>query len=132
MEMIRSLDNTVYHYDNASNSWYGAVGWLRDTYNWLGDTYNCTMESSNANLKFNEKPPKEPIKRFTLAFPEIDKVIFHAPATVIIFKDGTKSIVKCSEHDEYDQEKGFAMALLKHVLGNKKYKTLFKKYVKKA
>lgn len=117
MEMIRSLDNTVYHYVNASNSWYG-------------DAYNSAMAYSN--IKFNAKPSKKPYKQFTLAFPEIDKVIFHAPATVIIFKDGTKSIVKCSEHDEYDQEKGFAMALLKHVLGNKKYKTLFKKYVKKA
>ena len=64
--------------------------------------------------------------------PEIDKVIFHDPATIIIFKDKTKSVVICSEHDEYDQEKGFAMALLKRVLGKKKYKKMFKKYVKKA
>lgn len=107
--MIRSLDGTVYHYDNHTNSW---------SQNYIYDAITCS------NIIFNGKPK--------LALPEIDKVIFHAPATVIIFKDGTKSVVKCSEHDEYDPEKGFAMALLKHALGKKKYKTVFKKYVKKA
>lgn len=95
------------------------------------------LEYFNTNrFNYEQKNPYSKYNQFKSEFlaipelPEIDKVIFHAPATVIIFKDRTKSVVKCSEHDEYDPEKGFAMALLKHILGKKKYKTVFKKYVK--
>lgn len=50
--------------------------------------------------------------------PKIDKVIFNDPATIIFWKDGTKTVVKCHDRDYFDKEKGFAMACLKKVLGN--------------
>jgi len=50
--------------------------------------------------------------------PKIDKVIFNDPATIIFWKDGTKTVVKCHDRDCFDKEKGFAMACLKKVLGN--------------
>lgn len=60
----------------------------------------------------------------------IKKVIFNAPATIILWKDGTKTVVKCGENEEYDPEKGLAMALVKHFLGNKgNYNNLFRKYL---
>ena len=49
---------------------------------------------------------------------EIQKVIFNNPATVILWKDGTKTVVKCNGRDTYDPEKGFAMAISKKVLGS--------------
>lgn len=49
----------------------------------------------------------------------IDKVIYHDPATIILWKDGTKTVVKCDEHDAYDPEKGLYIALLKKVGGNR-------------
>lgn len=62
--------------------------------------------------------------------PEIRKVIFHDPATIIIWADGSKSIVKCTEKDKYDPEKGFAMAIAKKALGNKgNYYNIFKEYI---
>lgn len=62
--------------------------------------------------------------------PEIRKVIFNDPATIIIWADGTKSIVKCTEKDKYDPEKGFAMAIAKKALGNKgNYYNIFKEYI---
>lgn len=57
----------------------------------------------------------------------IDRVIAHDPATIIYWKDGTKTVVKCMPGDEYDVEKGIAMAVIKHLLGNK-YVT-FKKFL---
>ena len=50
--------------------------------------------------------------------PKIDKVIFNDPATIIFWKDGTKTVVKCHDRDYFDKEKGFAMACLKKILGN--------------
>lgn len=51
--------------------------------------------------------------------PEIDRVIWNGPATVVFWKDGTKTVVKCEDKDDFDKEKGLAMAFMKKVLGNK-------------
>lgn len=59
------------------------------------------------------------------------KVIFNAPATIVLWEDGTKTVVKCSDEDEYDEEKGLAMCYCKKMLGDKRYKTDIIKEVKK-
>lgn len=51
--------------------------------------------------------------------PEVKKVIFNDPATIVYWKDGTKTVVKCQDGDDFDSEKGFAMAFLKKCWGNK-------------
>ena len=58
----------------------------------------------------------------------IDKVIFNPPATIII-GGGKKTVVKVMDGDEWDAEKGFAICLLKHILGNWPLKKFFKEYV---
>lgn len=61
---------------------------------------------------------------------QIEKVIFNSPATIVLWKDGTKTIVKCGELDIYDPEKGLAMAISKKALGNQgNYFEVFKKWV---
>lgn len=63
--------------------------------------------------------------------PEIDNVIFNDPATIIFWKDGTKTIVKADKED-FDPEKGLAMAISKKALGNKgNYFDIFKKWAGK-
>lgn len=60
----------------------------------------------------------------------IEKVIFNAPATIVLWADGTKTVVKCGEDDTFDPEKGLAMAISKKVLGNKgKYYNEFKRWL---
>lgn len=49
---------------------------------------------------------------------EIIDVIFHEPATVVKWKDGTKTVVKCGENDIFDPEKGLALCIVKKALGN--------------
>ena len=61
---------------------------------------------------------------------KIKKVIFNAPATVVLQEDGTKTIVKAGEGDIYDPEKGLAMAIAKKALGNQgNYYEVFKKWL---
>ena len=48
----------------------------------------------------------------------IDRVIFNDPATIIIWKDGSKTVVKRSEDDIWDPEKGFCMAVIKKLYGH--------------
>lgn len=62
--------------------------------------------------------------------PEIHKVIFNHPATVVLWSDGTKTVVKCGDYDIFDPEKGLAMAIAKKALGNKgNYYEEFKKWL---
>lgn len=59
----------------------------------------------------------------------IKKVIFNEPATIVFWEDGTKTVVKCSENETFDKEKGLAMAIVKKILGNKgNYFNQIKKY----
>lgn len=50
---------------------------------------------------------------------EIVNVIFNDPATIVLWSDGTKTVVKCQGYDTFDPEKGLAMAIAKKFLGNK-------------
>lgn len=60
---------------------------------------------------------------------EIKKVIFHNPATIVLWEDGTKTVVKCQEGDTYSKEIGLAMCMLKKYMGNKgNFNEVFKKY----
>jgi hypothetical protein len=77
--------------------------------------------------------------------PIIKKVIFNPPATIVLWGDGTKTVVKCQEDDPYDKwwseklgrpslyydpEKGLAMCIAKKALGNKgNYYNEFKKWL---
>lgn len=60
---------------------------------------------------------------------EIKDVIFNDPATIVFWADGTKTVVKCQEGDEFDPEKGLTMAIAKKVYGNKgSYYNVIKKW----
>ena len=62
----------------------------------------------------------------------INRVIFNDPATIVIWNDGSKTVVKAS-NEPFDPEKGLAMAIAKKALGNKgNYYEIFKKYIKHA
>ena len=61
------------------------------------------------------------------------KVIFSGPATTILWKDGTKTTVKCQNEDVWDDDVGIAMCYLKKILGNKgNYNNIFREAMKVA
>lgn len=64
-------------------------------------------------------------------FPGIDRVIFNAPATIVIWLDGTKTIVKCQEGDTFDEQTGLALCFMKKALGNssRKFNDILHAYV---
>lgn len=60
----------------------------------------------------------------------IDRVIFNDPATVVFWKDGTKTVVRCGNGDTYNPETGLAMCIIKKCCGNKgNYNDVFKKWL---
>lgn len=62
--------------------------------------------------------------------PDIKKVIFNRPATIVLWDDNTKTVTKCSENDKFDPEKGLMACITKKALGNKgNYYNTIRKYV---
>ena len=75
--------------------------------------------------------PVEKLANFNRGF--IKKVVFHDPATIVEWKDGSKTVVQARDGEKFDPEKGLAMAISKKALGNKHdYYNVFKHYLKKV
>lgn len=45
-------------------------------------------------------------------------IIFNPPATIVFWKDGTKTVVKCAEGEKFDPYTGFCYAFTEHFLGS--------------
>lgn len=74
---------------------------------------------------FVEKQRKESIMGL------IKNVIFNDPATIVYWRDGSKTVVKAQD-EPFDPEKGLAMAIVKRTLGNEgNYYELFKEWLPK-
>lgn len=62
--------------------------------------------------------------------PKITRVIFNAPAVIVMWADGSKTVVKAQKGEKFDPEKGLSMAISKKALGNgSKYYDTFKAWV---
>lgn len=78
-----------------------------------------------------ERAKKNDIVKFGMCSVCIRKVIFNAPATVVLWSDGTKTVVKCGPDDIFDKEKGLAMAIVKKMADNdSRFHKVFKKWCK--
>lgn len=49
-----------------------------------------------------EQAEKNDIVKFGMCSVSIRKVIFNDPATVVLWSDGTKTVVKCGPEDKFD------------------------------
>lgn len=79
-----------------------------------------------------EQAKKNDIVHFGMCSVSIRKVIFNDPATIVLWSDGSKTVVKCGPEDSYDMEKGLAMAIVKKMAGNDNhFHKVFKQYTKK-
>lgn len=61
---------------------------------------------------------------------KIERVIFSNPATIVIWKDGTKTVAKCRKGDTYSKEAGLAICYMKKIMGSrKKFLKVMKKWI---
>lgn len=72
--------------------------------------YNKRMRFDNSPFADSGTPKKED------KLPKIKRVIFNPPATIVLWKDGSKTVVKV-HNEEFDKEKGLAMAILRSEYG---------------
>jgi len=90
-----------------------------------------TKKESIIDHKFLEKFEcimKKDISMREKAAELVDKVIVHGPALIVFWMDGGKTVVKCT-NEEFDLEKGIAMAFIKRMFGNKGNYNAFLKFI---
>jgi len=90
-----------------------------------------TSSSAISGLTFIHQPDEmsicsltgnQPVQTINI-IPNVEKVIFQKEHTIVIWDDKTRTVVKCSEED-FDKEKGLAMAIAKKLLKRNEFKRL--------
>ena len=72
----------------------------------------CQEECFDCELECDEEEP------MMWGIPDVDRIIFNPPATIVFWDDGTKTVVKCMEDQPYEKYAGFAMACMKKMFGS--------------
>lgn len=117
------------YYRLQSNSRFG-LGIEPEVY--IRDIINHNRRYDNhilyARIAKDREKTKEKFKEYEKM--KIENVIFNDPATIVFWRDGSKTVVKAKD-EPYDPEKGLAMAIAKKAYGNEgNYYNEFKKFIK--
>lgn len=99
------------YWDSARNAYIKKNGRYHQ------DALDNARYAAQAQAMYNRTYEKE--ARAAMSTASIKNVIFAHPATIVYWSDGSKTVVKCSEKDVFDPEKGLAMAIAKRCGGNK-------------
>ena len=118
-----------YYYNPCLSCWSDKSMCLSCPYYKTNDSYQYPSSIVSNIYEITIEPAKEQ-KKEKRYLPEIKDVIYNNPATIVIWKDNTKTIVKCMEGTEYDKWMGLAMCIAKKALGDNYHHT-FKKWTKK-
>lgn len=92
----------------------------KQEYNFEHNIY-YTADTVDYSISFRDNDAKS-IKDY------VKKVYFNQPYTIVIWKDGTKTIVKCSNGCKYDKYTGLTTCFLKKFMGDCGF-SKFKKFV---
>lgn len=136
--MIKIGDNVRINSRNYLLSKYnGMIGIVEDLSCYIGvkivgisnpKSSNGLFYVSSYDFKTEENSPRYSSHKNYL--PEIKNVIFNEPATIILWEDGTKTVVKCQNGDKYSREVGMALCVAKKAFGNtSSFNDIFKKWI---
>lgn len=97
----------------------------------MGEGYSNHL--NKINVKWNDAYIKYVVNDISSAVEfrtGIKKVIFNGPATIVIWVDGSKTVVKCAEGDGYSKFSGLAIAMCKRMYGTD-FKRIFNHFIPK-
>ena len=131
------IDNTLGFYEiRVSNDSRSKSYYIYDTM--VGVRVNSALIIKDIKMFFklddqSEKVvPKKDKGAKNRYIPEIKNVIFNYPETIVLWEDGTKTSVRCSQNDEYSKEVGLALCTMKKAFGNTgDFNDIFRKWIPK-
>ena len=131
------IDTDIAYKKEYLNRIYGAINFSE-----LYPKQLFQLPITNYNKMFKKENKKMDIKLYecgtfvggVVKKPQdlIKNVIFSGPCTIVQWSDGDKTIVRC-ENEDFDKEKGLAMAIVKKLFGTNEsksnYNAIFKKWI---
>lgn len=112
-EVKEQIKAAIQDYDNSRFFSDDILGEL------LEDKIKENLEKIKAELERKDKRDKKRnINNFIL---KIKKVEFNNPWTIVFWRGGDVTRVRCQAGEPYDAEKGLAMAIIKHLFGDISY-----------
>lgn len=139
--LFRLLKSKPYYYElpisENPNTLFGFKYCINECNSSIFDVYRIEMTIRNPDLNSWSMYKKYVYSRDgSTSIPRINarfgfkycivKVIFNNPATIVMWSDGSKTVVKCCDGDIFDPEKGLAMAVMKKVYGDDFHRTIKK------
>ena len=95
----------------------------------LSEIFDDKVNPADVKVYVNKKPVTKSNRSVKIdheneILENIDRILFRDPVIVVFWSDRTKTVVRCSEQETFDPEKGLAMAIIKKIFGNKYYMDL--------
>lgn len=114
----------MFKVDNALNNEYVNLSEARtnETLDMFNPQLTVSFQTTN-RIKVYNFPGVLPTNVY------MKEVIYHKPATIVFWSDGTKTVCKCHDDDTYSEETGLAMCICKKMLGNKEFKRIFEAWL---
>lgn len=120
-----------------------AIKWIPDNINTIStnstgglicDPHTTSVKTSNSHITVCGPTCVSDIvgeyKNLMLYYLKVKRIIFNPPATVVIWGDHTKTVVKCAEDDEFNLEIGVAMCYMKKIYGSRHaFSKMVEKYI---
>ena len=137
---MEGISYDIHVYEPAPGAWDGQDKLIKAIESIDGDDFTIPIYVPNSAfdtrmLMVGRRNGKTQFTRMLLngilAAPDhgIKKVIFNDPATIVLWADGIKTVVKCQPGDTYDKEVGLALCIAKRAMGNQSnFNNVFKKW----
>lgn len=95
---------------------------MRRDYDFMRNTTNLTLEFDQSEFRMTNSPALT--GHNGMVVPE--RIVHNGPALIVFWEDGTKTVVKCHDED-FDAEKGLAMALARKMWGRSRTVAMLKR-----
>ena len=87
----------------------------------ISDSMKRLLERLSLGYSISPEHIKSGVRTERTSYQVPEKVIYNYPATIALWSDGTKTVVKAHDGDHYDERFGLLMALLRKARNNKRY-----------
>lgn len=75
----------------------------------------CDLDCSECDMCDDKEEDEAPMM---WGIPDVSRIIFNDPATIVFWEDGTKTVVKAMDCDRFDKYAGFMAACMKKMFGS--------------
>jgi hypothetical protein len=84
----------------------------------VSDGISCIETPPETNNYAWDLSVGKPDNKSKITVPSVKRIVYHDPATIVFWQDGTKTVVKCMDGEPFEKYAGFCAALAKKIFGS--------------